>query len=73
MVLQVTKKVVRCLYCVFSCAATVEIEQLSKFKAQSEKRFHDGAAIANLKLYTKETYETTDFDGFHKGNTAICC
>ncbi|MFV8357482.1 hypothetical protein ACNQGB_15010 [Flavobacterium sp. XS1P32] len=42
---------------------TVEIEQLSKFKAPSEKRFHDGAAIANLKVtYKGKTYETTDFD-----------
>ena len=41
----------------------VEIEQLSKFKAPSEKRFHDGAAIANLKVtYKGKTYETTDFD-----------
>ena len=42
---------------------TEEIEQLSKFKAPSEKRFHDGAAIANLKVtYKGKTYETTDFD-----------
>jgi hypothetical protein len=31
----------------------------------SEKRFHDGAAIANLKVtYKGKTYETTDFHGF---------
>ncbi len=41
----------------------LEIEQLAKFKAPSEKRFHDGAAIANLKVtYKGKTYETTDFD-----------
>ena len=41
----------------------VEIEQLPKFKAPSEKRFHDGAAIGNLKItYKGKIYETTGFD-----------
>ncbi len=41
----------------------VEIEQLSKFKAPTEKRFHDGAAIGHLKItYKGKTYETTNFD-----------
>ena len=45
------------------CFKTIELDSLSKFKAPTEKRFHDGAAIANLKIKFKEKpYETTDFD-----------
>ena len=42
---------------------TIELDSLSKLKAPTEKRFYDGAAIANLKITCKDkTYETTSFD-----------
>ncbi|RZJ71894.1 hypothetical protein [Flavobacterium sp.] len=41
----------------------VDLDKLSTLKAPTEKRFYDGAAIANLKVtYKEKTYETTDFD-----------
>jgi heat shock protein HslJ len=41
----------------------VDIENIPNLKAPSEKRFYDGAAIANLKIiYNGETYETPSFD-----------
>lgn len=41
----------------------VELDSLSKLKAPTEKRFYDGAAIANLKITFKEkAYETNSFD-----------
>lgn len=41
----------------------IDIENIPNLKAPSEKRFYDGAAIANLKIiYTDETYETPSFD-----------
>jgi hypothetical protein len=45
------------------CFKTVELDSLAKLKAPTEKRFYDGAAIANLKItYKDKTYETTGFD-----------
>ncbi|MDI5887012.1 MULTISPECIES: hypothetical protein [Flavobacterium] len=45
------------------CFKKVELDSLSKLKAPSEKRFYDGAAIANLKITFKEkAYETNSFD-----------
>lgn len=45
------------------CFKTIELDSLSKLKAPSEKRFHDGAAIATLKVTFKDKlYETNDFD-----------
>ena len=42
---------------------TLELDSLTTLKAPSQKRFHDGAAIANLKVTNKEKiYETADFD-----------
>ena len=42
---------------------TIELDSLSKLKAPTEKRFYDGAAIANLKItYKDKIYETTSFD-----------
>ncbi len=42
---------------------SVKLDSLATLKAPSEKRFHDGAAIANLKInYQGKTYETTAFD-----------
>lgn len=42
---------------------TVKLDSLPTLKAPSEKRFHDGAAIANLKvIYKDKSYETTAFD-----------
>jgi hypothetical protein len=42
---------------------TVELDSLAKLKAPTEKRFYDGAAIANLKIkYKDKTYETSSFD-----------
>ena len=46
-----------------TCFTSVKLDSLSKLKAPSEKRFHDGAAIAKLKITIKEkAYETTSFD-----------
>ncbi|MFV5690697.1 hypothetical protein ACM55K_01585 [Flavobacterium sp. LT1R49] len=42
---------------------SVKLDNLAKLKAPTEKRFYDGAAIANLKItYKDKTYETTGFD-----------
>ena len=42
---------------------TVKLDSLAKLKAPTEKRFYDGAAIANLKItYKDKAYETTGFD-----------
>jgi hypothetical protein len=42
---------------------TIELDSLVKLKAPTQKRFYDGAAIANLKItYKDTTYETTGFD-----------
>ena len=41
----------------------VKLETLKDLKAPTEKRFYDGAAIANLKItYKDKSYETTSFD-----------
>lgn len=41
----------------------IGLDSLSALKSPTEKRFHDGAAIANLKVvYKDKTYETTSFD-----------
>jgi hypothetical protein len=42
---------------------TVELDSLATLKAPTEKRFHDGAAIASLKVtYKDKTYQTETFD-----------
>jgi hypothetical protein len=42
---------------------TLELDSLTTLKAPTQKRFHDGAAIANLKVvYKDKTYETQAFD-----------
>ena len=41
----------------------VKVEKIPTYKAPTEKRFYDGAAIANLKvIYKDKTYETSAFD-----------
>jgi hypothetical protein len=41
----------------------VDLESLPNLKAPTEKRFYDGAAIAELKITFKgKTFETTSFD-----------
>ena len=41
----------------------IELDSLATLKAPTEKRFHDGAAIADLKVSFKDkTYQTTSFD-----------
>ncbi|CAM3949549.1 hypothetical protein [Flavobacterium weaverense] len=41
----------------------VKLETLKDLKAPTEKRFYDGAAIANLKIRHKDkVYESTSFD-----------
>jgi hypothetical protein len=41
----------------------VDLEEISSLKAPTEKRFHDGAAMANLKItYKGKTYESQTFD-----------
>lgn len=43
--------------------SSVDIENIPNLKAPSEKRFFDGAAIANLKIiYNGKPYETPSFD-----------
>ena len=42
---------------------TINLDDFPSLKAPTEKRFHDGAAIANLKvIYKDKTYETNAFD-----------
>ena len=42
---------------------TIELESLATLKAPTEKRFHDGAAIADLKVtYKNKAYQTETFD-----------
>ena len=42
---------------------TIELDSLPTLKAPTEKRFHDGAAIANLAVsYKDKTYQTEAFD-----------
>lgn len=41
----------------------INLNNLSGLKAPTEKRFHDGAAIGNLKItQNQKTYETAGFD-----------
>ncbi len=41
----------------------VDLYELPKLKSPTEKRFYDGAAIANIKIvYKGKTYETNGFD-----------
>ena len=41
----------------------INVKKLSDYKAPTEKRFYDGAAIANLRIiYDGKTYETQAFD-----------
>ncbi len=41
----------------------INLEEVPKLKDPTQKRFYDGAAIANLKIRYQDTnYETTDFD-----------
>ena len=42
---------------------TIELDSLPTLKAPTEKRLHDGAAIANLEVsYKDKKYETSSFD-----------
>ena len=46
-----------------NCFKKVKLDSLAKLKAPTEKRFYDGAAIADLKItYKDKTYESTSFD-----------
>ncbi len=41
----------------------VKLEELAQLKAPTQKRFHDGAAIANLNIkYKEKEYESASFD-----------
>jgi len=41
----------------------IKLDELSTLKDPTQKRFYDGAAIANLKIrYQDKDYETVDFD-----------
>lgn len=41
----------------------IQLDDLAKFKDPTQKRFYDGAAIANLKVTVGEkTYQSVDFD-----------
>lgn len=41
----------------------IDLEAVPTLKDPTQKRFYDGAAIANLKIrYQDKNYETTDFD-----------
>lgn len=41
----------------------VDLEEIPSLKSPTEKRFYDGAAIANIKItYKGKTYETNGFD-----------
>ena len=42
---------------------TINLDSLATLKAPTQKRFHDGAAIANLQVVHKDkTYQTASFD-----------
>lgn len=42
---------------------SIDLNQLAKLKDPTQKRFYDGAAIANLKInYKDKQYETSSFD-----------
>jgi hypothetical protein len=42
---------------------TINLDELETLKAPTEKRFNDGAAIANLKvMYKDKLYKTSSFD-----------
>ncbi|MEC4003590.1 hypothetical protein OX283_002875 [Flavobacterium sp. SUN052] len=46
-----------------SAFQTVNLADLATYKDPTQKRFHDGAAIAHLKIVADEKeYQTTDFD-----------
>ncbi|NNT71113.1 hypothetical protein HKT18_02685 [Flavobacterium sp. IMCC34852] len=46
-----------------SAFAKINLEDIPKLKDPTQKRFYDGAAIANFKIrYQDNNYETTDFD-----------
>ncbi|UGS23718.1 hypothetical protein [Flavobacterium channae] len=48
----------------FDLFQKIDLEKLSTLKAPTEKRFYDGAPIANISFTTeKQTYASTDFDG----------
>ena len=41
----------------------INLDEIPTLKDPTQKRFYDGAAIANLKIrYQEKNYETTDFD-----------
>ena len=41
----------------------INLDELANYKDPTQKRFYDGAAIANLKvMYKDKEYRTTDFD-----------
>ena len=45
---------------------SIDVENLSKLKAPSEKRFVDRTAIANIKIIYKDTtYQSSEFDHGH--------
>lgn len=49
---------------IVSLSKKLDLEGLSNLKAPTEKRFYDGAPIANFRLSTKDkTYESAAFDG----------
>ena len=41
----------------------LDLEKLSSYEGPTQKRFYDGAAIANMKVsYKEKEYQTNDFD-----------
>ena len=45
------------------CFETIDLDSLATLKAPTEKRFHDGSAIANLEvMYKDKLYKTNSFD-----------
>lgn len=48
---------------VITLLSKIDLKKLNDFKAPSEKRFYDGAMMANLKIiYNDSIYESTTFD-----------
>ena len=46
-----------------SLLQTVKLDSLSTYKVPTQRRFYDGAPIANLKVnYKEKEYQTSDFD-----------
>ncbi len=54
---------------------SIDVESISKLEAPTTKRFHDGAAIAKIKVILKDTtYQSSEFDhGYPPKEIELLC